>query len=70
MLFFRNGIKDCQYFIEDLKSAKSYIVELINIIGLFNVMPPLYGADPLILTRINDGSDTNFCMNWNIHFYP
>lgn len=31
-------------------------------------MPPLYGADPPILTRINGGSDTNFCMNLNISF--
>lgn len=31
-------------------------------------MPPFYGADPPILTRINGGSDTNFCMNLNISF--
>lgn len=29
-------------------------------------MPPLYGADPLILTRINGGSDTDFYMNLKI----
>lgn len=31
-------------------------------------MSPLYGADPLILTRINGGSDTDFCMNLKISF--
>ena len=31
-------------------------------------MPPLYSADPPILTRINGGFDTNFCINLNISF--